>query len=138
MRDHLLAAGWSVTREDLAGAANGYTSADGSRRVVIDANLSPAQAAKTLLHEVAHVTLHTDLTPTQYVEHRGTWETEAESTAYVLAGLLGIDTSPYSVGYVATWSQADTDLIKTTAENVMRAVHTLAPVLLDTEDAATA
>ena len=57
------------------------------------ANLSPADAAATLLHEAAHVILHAEETAAEYHQHRGIKETEAESVAYVVAGLLGLDTS---------------------------------------------
>jgi hypothetical protein len=63
-------------------------------------------------------------------------ETEAESVAYVLAGLLGLlglDASPYSVGYIAGWSRGDIEVIKSTAGNVLHAVHALAPALTGTD-----
>lgn len=88
-------------------------------------------AAKTALHEVAHVTLgHTEQDYREYVAHRGLFETETESVAYVLAGLLGLDTADYSIGYIAGWADADVELIRSTATKVMAAVHTLAPALL--------
>ena len=34
--------GWTVDLEPIEGAANGYTTTDGTKRVVIDANLGPA------------------------------------------------------------------------------------------------
>lgn len=126
--------GWSVTHESIPGEVNGYTTTDGSRRVVIDSGLSPAQAAKTAIHEAAHVILHADEDHAEYVAHRGIKETEAESVAYVMAGMLGLDTSAYSVGYVAGWSKADIETVRNTAANVLRAVHVLAEAL-DTEPA---
>lgn len=127
----LTAQGWSVEVEDIAGAANGYTQG-ATGRVVIDANLSDAQHAKTMIHEAAHVILHHDADKeltVDYAGHRGVCETEAESVAYVVAGLLGLDTSDYSVGYVAGWSECDTEMIKATAANVLRGVHVLAEAL---------
>ncbi|WP_454778720.1 ArdC family protein [Georgenia muralis] len=47
---HLTNQGWTVTRENLDGHTNGYTSNDG-RRVVVETDLAPAQAAKTLIHD---------------------------------------------------------------------------------------
>lgn len=127
--EFLTAHGWTVAHEVIPGEANGYTTTDGTRRVVIDANLSPAQAAKTAIHEAAHVILHADEDHKEYVAHRGVKETEAESVAYVMAGMLGLDTSAYSVGYVAGWARADMETIKATAANVLRAVHELAAAL---------
>ena len=132
---YLTSIGWSVGFENIGGETNGYTRTDGSRRVVIDAGLSPAQAAKTGLHEAGHVILHSDDKVGEYVAHRGMKETEAESVAYVAAGMLGMDTSAYSVGYVTGWAGGDLDLIKSTAQNVMRAVHILAGILTPDEAA---
>lgn len=127
--DYLTSIGWTVTLEAIPGEVNGFTTRDGSTRVVVDANLSPAHAAKTILHEAGHVLLHTDQDQGTHIEHRGVTETEAESVAYIVAGLLGLDTSVYSIGYVAGWSNCDADTIRTTATRVLRAAHTLADAL---------
>jgi len=47
----------------------------------------------------------------------------------VVAGLLGLDTSAYTIGYVAGWADADTDLIRSTAANVLRAAHVIADAI---------
>lgn len=127
--DYLAAEGWTVTRESIPGEANGYTTMGGSRRIVIDAELSDAQAAKTILHEAAHALLHQDDAPGEYVAHRGLKECEAESVAYIVAGILGLDTSAYSVGYVAGWTEGDTETIRSTAANVLRAAHKIADAI---------
>lgn len=126
--------GWSFERASIPGETNGYTTVDGTKRVVVDENLSPAQAAKTALHEAAHVILHSHEDYATYVAHRGIKETEAESVAYVLAGLLGLDTAVYSIGYVAGWAGGDVEMIHATAANVLRAVHQLAEALIEDED----
>lgn len=130
----LIEAGWSVDYGELDGP-NGLTLRDDSRRVLIQTGLSPAQTAKTMIHEAAHVLLHSELEESdeERVEHRGTKETEAESVAYVLGNLLGLDTSAYSIGYVAGWSKGDADTIRASAANVLRAVHTLADALAPVE-----
>lgn len=134
---YLTAQGWNVGREPAGEGRNGYTTNEG-RRVVVDSNLSPAQAAKTALHEVGHVTLgHLAEDFTEYLTHRGRYEVEGESVAYVLAGLLGLDTSAYSVGYVAGWAeQAEADVIKESAARVLQAVHTLAAALCPADEEA--
>lgn len=126
--------GWTVERESIGGEVNGYTKTDGSRRIVVDQALAPAMAAKTMLHESGHATLHVDENGKGAgIEHRGVIEVEAESVAYVLAGLAGLDTSAYSVGYVAGWSKGDVKVLRATAERVLSAVATLAPVVLGAE-----
>ncbi|WP_218926059.1 ArdC-like ssDNA-binding domain-containing protein [Xylanimonas oleitrophica] len=135
--DYLTAQGWTVTREPIPGEANGYTTLDDTKRIVIDSRLSPAQMAKTALHEAAHALLHASDAPGEYVVHRGVKETEAESVAYVTAGLLGLSTAEYSFGYVASWSDCDPQIIKDTAERVLRCSRDLADALTTTEPDAT-
>lgn len=133
---YLASIGWTVrtaTGQDGIGQANGYTDAK-AREVVLAPTLAPAQRAKTLIHEAAHILLHVDaddpkLTLRTYAEHRGLAETEAESVAYVLARLLGLDSSSYSIGYVAGWSEGDEKMLRGTATSVLSAVHTLADAL---------
>lgn len=129
---HLIADGWTIERRPLPGAQNGYTDPEAAA-VVLDSNLSPEHTARTLIHGTAHILLgHIDHL-TEYAEHRGVTETEAESVAYVVAGLAGFDTSAYSIGYIAGWAQGDTDLIKSTAARVLRTAHEIA-VFLDPAD----
>ncbi len=135
--DYLTDKGWTVERELTPGETNGYTKTDGSRLIVVDANLSPAQTAKTALHEAAHVLLHADEDPAEYVEHRGIKETEAESVAYIVAGILGLDTSAYSIGYVAGWSGCEAETIRSTASRVLRTAHALAEAITDTAEMTT-
>lgn len=137
---YLTGTGVAVEFGPIHSGAQGYTTPADEKtgepvRVVIKEDNEPAQQAKTLLHEAAHITLgHLDDDFSEYVAHRGRYEVEAESVAYVLAGLLGLDSSAYSVGYVAGWAEGDAEVIRETAARVLAAVHTLAEAL--TEDAA--
>jgi len=127
LTENLRTAGWAIAREHL-GHANGYT--DPARHlVVIDRDLSPAQTAKTLLHETAHIQLDHTADLKEYRTQRGRMEVEAESVAYILAGLAGLDTSTYSIGYITGWSAADPDLVRETANHVLEAVHAIRPAL---------
>ncbi|WP_261777634.1 MULTISPECIES: ArdC-like ssDNA-binding domain-containing protein [unclassified Rhodococcus (in: high G+C Gram-positive bacteria)] len=128
----MTARGWTVTRDLIDGETNGYTTVDGTRRIVVDARLAPAQAAKTMIHEAAHALMHTADTVTADDRrdlHRGRMEVEAESVAYVLAGILGLDTAAYSVGYVAGWADGNLDTVTDTARAVLATVHELADAL---------
>ena len=127
--------GWTVTREQIPGEVNGYCTVDGTRRIVVNADLSDAHAAKTAIHEAAHAILHTDDEGKLTGEpDQATRELEAESVAYVVAGLHDLDTSTYSVGYVASWSGGQADKVKATAVRVLDAVHRIADALTpDTE-----
>ena len=48
--------------------------------------------------------------------------------------MAGLDTSAYSVGYVATWLDGDVEAIKATAANVLTAVHDLADIVTTDHD----
>lgn len=133
--------GWSVELEDIPqDGLNGYTRFT-PREIRVDEKMAPAQRAKTMIHEAAHGLIHVEGLstvdePSEISEHRGVRETEAESVAFVLAAMLGLDTSDYSIGYVAGWSKANVDVIRSTASNVLRAVGILADALLDEPEAA--
>lgn len=129
--------GWTVELGDTT-PYNGYTRTDGSKLIRVSDTMAPAQQAKTMLHEAAHALLHSDESHEEYIAHRGLKETEAESVAYVMGAMLGLDTSDYSIGYVAGWAEADAELIRSTAANVLSTVQTLAAELLGDELAAAA
>ena len=123
---HLENRGWTIRRQALT-QANGYSDPVG-RVVVLERELRPAQAAKTLLHEAAHIHLrHTDSLK-EYCQHRGQMEVEAESVAYIVAGLSGLDTSAYSIGYITGWADEDLSLIRETATRVLEAAQELASI----------
>ena len=122
--------GWTVTREQIPGETNGFCTVDGTRQIVVDADLSDAHAAKTAIHEAAHTILHTDDEGKLTREpDQATRELEAESVSYVVAGLHNLDTSDYSVGYVASWSGGQAEQVKATAVRVLEAVHLIADAL---------
>lgn len=110
------AAGFTLERAPIPGSANGTT--DFATRVVtVDVGLSPAAAAKTLCHELAHTRLHDG---TEYaLGCRGRAEVEAESVAFVVCQGAGLTTAGYSFGYVAGWSGGETKVIRETAERVV-------------------
>ena len=133
--DYLAASGVPVQVRAIATGVNGYTSpaneTGSPMQVVIEERNAPAQQAKTALHEAAHIILgHLTDDYAEYVAHQGRYEVEAESVAYVVAGMLGLDSSNYSTGYVAGWAErAEADVIKETAARVLAAVHTLVEAL---------
>jgi hypothetical protein len=128
LTDYLVAEGWSIQYRPLPGARNGSTNPD-SRAVVLDDGLSVEHTAKTLIHETAHILLGHTSDPLDYVSHRGVMEVEAESVAYIVAGLVGFDTSAYSIGYITGWADGDTNLIHATAARVLAATHRLASAM---------
>ncbi|MDY0407191.1 LPD25 domain-containing protein [Virgibacillus sp. 179-BFC.A HS] len=62
------------------------------------------QNVKTLIHELAHAKLHG--TPEKHFNLSSKEkEFQAEMTAYAVASHFGIDTSDYSLSYLANWTQ---------------------------------
>lgn len=95
--------------------ANGLTDHD-RRAVYVRDDLPEAQRAKTTAHELAHVLMH----GTSPRPRRSVVEVEAESVAFLVCGSAGLPSDAYSFGYVATWAQGDTALIRATAERSIR------------------
>lgn len=79
-----------------------------------------AQATKTLAHELAHVPLH--CTSYDYAGCRDSAEIEAESVAFVVCAVNGMDTTAYTTAYVAAWAAGDTKKVKASAERVVKTV----------------
>jgi antirestriction protein ArdC len=97
-------AGYRYSLSPLRGP-NGVTR-PGSRQVIVEAGLDGAQMTKTTIHELAHVHMHA---ADGHIECRGRIEVEAESVAYVVCGAVGLDTSEFSVAYVARWADRTDD-----------------------------
>jgi hypothetical protein len=115
--------GWTLRRGPSERGENGYTSPVDSV-VQVTEGLSDAQAAKTLVHEVAHMLLHTkdsELTA-DAVLHRNVAEIEAESVAHIVAQVHGLPTDDYSIPYVAGWSNGKPEAVAATADRVLKTV----------------
>jgi antirestriction protein ArdC len=126
------AAGFSIERGACAGA-NGRTDFD-ARSVRVRDDVAPAQAVKTLAHELAHVLLHDG---TEYATGcRGRAEIEAESVAFLVLTTAGVDAGSYSFSYVAGWSDGHTDWVAHTAHRVITcARQIIAGLGLDSDNA---
>ena len=127
LSNHLESRGWTISREPLT-RASGYTDPD-TLRVILAEGISVEQSAKTLIHETAHIELRHIDSVEEYRQHRGRMEVEAESVAFVVAGLCGFDTSAYSIGYITGWSDEDVTMIRDSASRVLAAVHSIAGML---------
>lgn len=91
--------GFALEFTPLWGARNGDCS-HALRRIRVSSHLPARHQAKTLAHELAHACLH----GSDFRGSRALAELEAESVAFLVCAELGIDSSAYSFGYVATWS----------------------------------
>ena len=118
------------------GTAKGYASF-AENRVVVRSGMSQVQTIKTLIHETAHAKLHPPDFLSENPKPRQEKEVEAESVAYVVCQHFGIDTSDYSLGYVAGWSRgkelaelkASLNVIHATAGEIINAIQPPPPKL---------
>lgn len=81
--------------------AYGYYSLS-ERAIYLRPDLNSMHIFKTLIHEKAHSMLH-NKDQNKYTREEA--EVQAESTAFVVCNCLGFDTSEYSFGYIASWSE---------------------------------
>lgn len=101
----------------------------GSRMLTVAGNRSALQQVKSLAHEIAHAKLHENSELP-----RGLKELEAESAAYVACQSLGLDTSDYSLGYVAEWSGGDPDKTREAIKASGGRIHEASKTILDELD----
>ncbi len=87
------------------GDSKGFYSPD-QGKIVVKEGMSEAQTIKTMVHEISHAKLHNPEKAKENAKKtKGTIEMEAESVAYIVCQHFGIDTSDYSFGYIAGWSE---------------------------------
>lgn len=84
--------------------AKGYYSPV-SNEIVIKKGLSEQHTLKTIFHEMAHSDLHNFEKQAENKFNSSTAELQAESVAFVVSSHYGLDTSEYSFGYLAGWTQ---------------------------------
>ena len=103
-----------IAFENIQSGAKGYFHQK-DQRIAIQEGMSEIQTIKTTIHEMAHQKLHSveqenaqsyqNKKQEEKAQTRSEKEVEAESVAYTVCQHFGIDTSDYSFGYVAGWSQ---------------------------------
>lgn len=112
-----------ISFEKMDVSANGYYSPK-EQRIVIKEGLSELQTVKTMIHEIAHATFGHGGKEDKW--DKKTKEVQAESVAYWVTSMLGLDTSEYSFGYIAGWSsdkevtelKENLEIIKSTADKL--------------------
>jgi antirestriction protein ArdC len=106
-------AGFEVIR-NRRGSENGYCDFS-QKQIAVRPDVAPAQAVKTLIHELGHALLHSD----EVRRSKEVAEVEVESVAYIVCDAIGLDSGEYSFAYVARWAEGSTDLLKETGERVI-------------------
>ena len=117
-----------VSFETINGGANGYYSPTAGK-IVIDERLPQLQMLKTMVHEIAHATLGHGSKEDKW--DRQTKEVQAESVAYWVTQMIGLDTSDYSFGYISGWSKdkevselkESLDVIKQTSDKLSSSIE---------------
>lgn len=97
------------------------------KEIVCKENTTEADKIHTILHEIGHMFAHSEEELDRKRVYRPLVETEAETIAYVVADYLNIDTSSYSIGYIANWSKGNEDILQ---ESVKR-ISKFANVIMD-------
>ncbi len=113
-----------ITFEEVPGSANGFYSPT-EMRIVVQDGMPELQTIKTMLHEISHATYGHGGKDDKW--DKQSKEIQAESTAFWVAGMLGLDTGDYSFGYITGWSKdrevselkENLELIKNTANDLV-------------------
>lgn len=121
-----------VEHERMIGGANGLTD-HRARTVAVRTNMDDAAQVKTLAHELGHVHLHGPENP-DWAKHRGVGEVEAESVALMIGAAHGMDTTAYTIPYVASWAstitgQEPAEAVHATGERVRKAAGAILDAL---------
>ena len=119
-----------VEFEEIKTGANGYFHLE-DKRIAINDGMSEQQTVKTLVHEISHAILHDKENGEEKDADKHTREVQAESVAYTVCNMLGLDTSDYSFGYVASWSKgkdakeltASMEIIRKTAKGIIESLR---------------
>ena len=118
-----------VSFEKLHPELHGYYSRS-DNSIVLAEGMSELQTLKTFIHEIAHAMLHSK-EGEEHITDRNTKEVQAESIAYTVCQHYGLDTSDYSFGYVAGWSQTKgLDELK----NSLTIIHKTAQKIIENVD----
>ena len=125
-------AGFTVEVNDQPHGTNlGFTTTDGSRRVVIQAGMSAGSTARTLAHELGHIAAgHIDTDRHYHTGpggERGAMEVEADSISYALLRSNGMspEVGRANASYVSGWGEKDATSVKAAAGVVSKAVKDL-------------
>lgn len=93
-----------VEFEDIQSGALGYYN-HADKRIRLKTGMSQIQTIKTLIHEISHAVLHEKEAGEQKDADKRTKEVQAESVAFAVCAMLGLDTGDYSFEYIAGWSE---------------------------------
>ena len=99
----------SISIESFPQTANGYYN-PAEHKIVIQEGQGEVMTIRVMIHEITHSLLHSNSSAHFGDETYRRQEFEAESVAYIVSKHLGLDTSNYSFGYLASWTDKGNDL----------------------------
>lgn len=108
--------------DTIEGEAKGYYDS-AKKEIVIKEGMSELQTMKTAVHEISHARLHDrdTMLAGEGLKDQKTRELEAESIAYVVLSHYHLDSSDYSIPYLASWSSSqDTDALRASMDTIRR------------------
>jgi antirestriction protein ArdC len=124
--------GFTLSYEPInEGKLLGYTTTDGSKRIVVKTGLNAGSTARVLAHELGHVKAgHLEQMDEYHEGHsggRGRMEVEADSISYALLRANGMsdDVGRANAAYVSGWGKRDPETVKAAATTVAKAVQEL-------------
>lgn len=114
------------------GAARGWFDRLTREIVVITNESKRAQQFKTLVHEIAHAILHGN----EDHHARSEMEVEAESVAFVVCNVVGVDSGRYSFPYVASWARDESAeaMVMKSGQRIVKATNIILDALLGREN----
>lgn len=124
--------GYSVLTDLVLDSSIGGYCDIGHRHIAINANNSVNQRVKTLVHELSHMLMQEareqeDRPAVKYAEE----ELIVEAVAFTVTASLGLDTSSYSIPYLASWSEgAPLETIEQAAETIDRLARRIEDAVL--------
>ena len=116
-----------LAESDTMGGANGVWR-PGEGTITLASDRSPDQQAKTLLHEWSHKVGVPDLAAAMD-RHHGAEEITAETTAFILAQRMGLNTADYTIPYVAHWAEGDPAKVMALTQSVSQRVQSMSTTL---------
>jgi hypothetical protein len=109
-------------------AARGWFDRADRKIVVITGETTRAQVFKTLVHEIAHAILH----GTGEHHGRAEMEVEAESVAFVVSNVVGLDAGEFSFPYLCCWAGGENaqTMVLQSGQRIVKATNVVLDALL--------
>ncbi|HGD5532269.1 TPA: PBECR4 domain-containing protein [Streptococcus agalactiae] len=124
LKDYADCLGVSIEKVDMKSNVKGQFNKEDQSIQLNDQN-TKGEMVGTLIHELAHATLHNPKFKDCYKEEvpKEVKELEAEMTSYVTAKHFGLDTSEKAIPYMANWTDKLSKLSDDELDQSMKRVH---------------